>query len=299
MEEQKIYDLVKYKRPLTAAEIRAQVNLIQEVMSAVMKDKIHYGIIPGTPKPTLYKAGAEKLLSTFRIAADPNQADICDLSGPDEIRYRVRVVATSQEYGTFLGAGVGECSSNEEKYKWRKPVCNEEFDETPEDKRREVWKKYDGKLYKVKQIRTNPADVANTVLLMAVKRALVAVTRVVTACSDVFDQDIEDMPEELRESLTENGKKKEPLKEPQKKAKPTDQPDPPQVKDPDAPSTEPQHKAIYALLGKLGIKDDLAKHEKVTALAGIDGETITSMTALNKGQASEAIKALSAEVEGK
>lgn len=90
-----------------------------------------------------------------------------------------------------------------------------------------------------------------------------------------------------------------PIKEPQKKAKPTDQPDPPQVKDPDAPSTEPQHKAIHALLGKLGIKDEMEKHEKATALAGIDGETITSMTALNKGQASTVIAKLSAEVEAK
>ncbi len=35
----------------TAAEIRAQVNTVQEVMKAVMKDGTHYGVIPGTPKP--------------------------------------------------------------------------------------------------------------------------------------------------------------------------------------------------------------------------------------------------------
>jgi hypothetical protein len=32
---------------------------------------------------------------------------------------------------------------------------------------------------------------------MAVKRAMVNMTRVVTACSDIFDQDVEDLPSEL------------------------------------------------------------------------------------------------------
>ena len=57
--------------PLSADDIRAQINLIQEVMRGVMKVNIHFGTIPGTTKPTLYKAGAEKLLSTFRIAVAP------------------------------------------------------------------------------------------------------------------------------------------------------------------------------------------------------------------------------------
>ncbi len=64
----------------------------------------------------------------------------------------------------------------------------------------------------------------------------------------------------------------------------------------DVQSTQAQHRAIFHLLGKLGIKDELAQHEKVTELAGIDGETITSMSALTKEQASRVIKALNQEV---
>ena len=52
--------------PLTAAQVKAQVQLIQQVMESVMLKDVHYGTIPGTPKPTLYKAGSEKILSTFR-----------------------------------------------------------------------------------------------------------------------------------------------------------------------------------------------------------------------------------------
>ena len=135
--------LVEYEAPLTAVQVKAQVQLIQEVMAAVMVKNVHYGVIPGTDKPTLYKPGSEKILSTFRIAAYPKEID--DLSGPDEIRYRVKVHGLSMNDGRLIGVGIGECSSDEGKYKWRKPVCNEEFDETPEDRRREVWKKYNEK----------------------------------------------------------------------------------------------------------------------------------------------------------
>lgn len=182
--------------PLSAASIRAQVNLIQEVMQSVMKEGTHYGIIPGTPKPSLWKPGAEKLLSTFRIAVDPR---VEDLSTPDCIRYRVTAVARSMGSGVELGSAMGECSSDEEKYRWRAIVCQQEFDETPEDRRRSKWKKgKNNSTYQAKQIRTEPADIANTVLKMAAKRAEVAVTLRVTAASDIFTQDIEDLPEELR-----------------------------------------------------------------------------------------------------
>lgn len=194
----------------TAAEIRAQVNLIQEVMKAVMKDGTHFGQIPGTDKPTLYKAGAEKILMTFRIAA---QHAIEDLSTPDEIRYRVTVRGVSQASGVTLGEGVGECSSNEEKYKWRRPVHENEFKAAPEDRRREKFTR-NGDVWQ--QVRTEPADVANTILKMAHKRGLVAMTLVVTGASDVFTQDIEDLPEELRDAATESSKPK--MQAPQRKA---------------------------------------------------------------------------------
>jgi hypothetical protein len=180
-------------RPLTAVEIRTQVNLIQEVMKAVMKKDTHYGVIPGCQKPSLWKPGAEKLLATFRVASE---TVVEDLSTGDEARYRVTRKGLSN--GTFIGSGVGECSSSEEKYKWRGVVCDAEFDDTPEDRRRLKYKR-DGTT--TKQIRTNPADVANTVLKMADKRAYVALALNVTAASDIFTQDIEDLPAEIVETV--------------------------------------------------------------------------------------------------
>jgi hypothetical protein len=181
---------------LTAQEIRTQVNRIQEVMQEVMAEGTHFGKIPGTDKPSLWKPGAEKLALTFKIALD-SIVD-ADLSTDDAIRYRIRTTATSQQSGVFLGSSLGECSSNEEKYRWRQAICQAEWEETEVDRRRKKWRR-DGT--HVPQVRTQPADIANTVLKMATKRAEVATMLKVCAASDIFAQDLEDLPEEVRQEV--------------------------------------------------------------------------------------------------
>lgn len=188
-------------KPLTATEMQQQVNTIQHIMHQVMKKDVHYGIIPGCKQPSLFKPGAEKIMATFRLAADP---EVTDMSTDDMVRYQVKVRLTSPS-GVFVGSGVGECSSSEEKYRWRRTVCQEEFDETPPERRREKWKKYYQKpAFKEFQVRTDPADLANTVLKMAKKRAQVDAVLTATAASDCFTQDIEDMPDELRQEMVSN-----------------------------------------------------------------------------------------------
>jgi hypothetical protein len=177
------------------AEIRERVNLVQEVMRGIMKRDTHYGTIPGTPKPTLYKPGAEVLCVTFRIA---QEYQIIDLGDELTARFRVTCVGRHQVSGIVLGEGVGECSSAEEKYKWRKAVCTEEFELMPESMRRLKFSSWNNKVEKKIQVRTEAADLSNTVLKMACKRAMIAMTLNVTAASDIFTQDIEDLPEELR-----------------------------------------------------------------------------------------------------
>jgi len=238
--------------PLTAAQVRAQVNLIQEVMKSVMQDGQHYGVIPGAgSKPTLLKPGAEKLMLTFHLSPDPI---VEDLSTPDSHRYRVTCRICDRD-GHFLGAGLGEASSNEEKYKWRAAVCPEEFDETPEDRKRKKWKKGygGGAAQAVNQIRTEPADIANTILKMAKKRSLVDAALTVTGASDIFTQDIEDMPPEML------GGKHQETKEPAKKA--DTQTDPAKISD-------AQRKRFYAIAKGTGFSDDEIKAH--LALSGIE-----------------------------
>ena len=245
------------KETLKARDIQAHVNLIKEVMDAVMKKDVHYGIIPGCKKPSLYKPGAEKILMTFRLVADNPMIE--DLSTEDSIRYRVtqRILNPA---GQLVGAASGECSSDEDKYKWRRPVCNEEFDETPVDRRGEKWVKGMNGNSKIKRIRTNPADVGNTILKMAVKRAVVAATLITTAASDVFDQDIEDLPPEILDAEAQEVKLE--VKQPEKITKPAvDKPketDPAPKHKAQNPISNPQSKRLFAIaLGNGYTADDL------------------------------------------
>lgn len=192
-------------RPATAlvgaADILTQVKVVQEVMRSVMKPDIHYGTIPGTPKPSLWKPGAEVLCAVFRIA---DSYRIEDLSNDDCVRYRVVCVGTHQTTGIVMGEGAGECSSNEKKYKWIKAYPRE-WDSTPENRRRKTygWDKKKQAEYEILQVRVDPADVANTVLKMANKRAKIAMVLNVTAASDIFSQDLEDLDERLQSMMAD------------------------------------------------------------------------------------------------
>lgn len=184
------------------AEVVAHAKTVQQVMQAVMKPNVHYGAIPGAgDKPTLLKSGAEVLCMTFRIA---DRYEVSDLSRDGVIRYRVNCIGEHQTSGAALGSGLGECSSDEEKYRWRKAVCPEEFDATPETHRRLKFGRKQGGHYTVQQVRTEPADLANTVLKMACKRAKIAMVLNVTAASDMFSQDLEDLDAELVRHLVDD-----------------------------------------------------------------------------------------------
>ena len=182
--------------------MREQVNAIQKLMEAVMKEGEHYGRIPGSRKPSLWKPGAEKLCVAFHI--EPSFV-VEDLSTPDSYRYRVKCVGTHQITGAKLGEGMGACSSLEQRYRWRK-ATDAEFDATPEDRRRFKygydWEKK--RPYEVKQVRAEHHDLENTILKMACKRAHVAMILNVTAASDIFTQDLEDLPEHVREEGAQN-----------------------------------------------------------------------------------------------
>lgn len=205
-------------RALTANDIRQQVNLIQEVMRDVMQEGQHYGKIPGCgDKPTLLKPGAEKLSLTFRLRPIiDNDRDIAVESlgdGHREIRVYCHVMNMA---GVELATGVGSCSTMEAKYRYR----GGEKIPTGRSVPAEYWNfKKAGNMIKAKESlggegfgvakvdgawqicqigekMDNPdiADTYNTVLKMAKKRAYVDGILSATGASDIFTQDIEDMP---------------------------------------------------------------------------------------------------------
>ena len=246
----------------------AQVAMIQKVMSAVMKDGTHYGKIPGTDQPTLYKSGSEALLSAFKISVEPEVIESRTNEG--HIGYTVRCVGRHMTTGIVVGVGVGECSTAEEKYQWRGAVCQEEYDETPETHRRKKWLKgrweggQQGPARAVLQVRTNPADLANTVLKMAKKRAQIDLTLTALSASDIFTQDLEDLPEEYRDGMTSAEKPKKDNKyQPRQR---NDQ----AVQQANGDATEPQIKMIKARLSAAGKSEaDLCAQFKIESVEAI------------------------------
>ncbi len=245
-------------------EIKHQVAAIKQLQQDVMIKNVHYGVVPGCgDKPALLKAGAEKLALTFRIASD---VVVEDLSREGNIRYRVNCRGTSIITGKFLGSGVGECSSDEDKYKWKKTYINE-YNQTDEKNRRKIirYNKTTKQNYEEFQVRQNPSNVANTVLKMAKKRAFVDLILTITGASDMFAQDIEDMEEfESPVEKTEDQQdeqKKENLP-PAEKNPPAESPPLPEKEITGDVISIPQGKRLYAIAKNAG-KTDEQLHELI------------------------------------
>ena len=163
---------------LSVEEILLQKAQLTELMKNVLKDKEHYGIIPGTKKRTLYKAGAEIVALCFGIHPE-YEVERIDL--PDgHVEYIVTCSMFRNSDGMKLAQGVGSCSSMESKYRYRKVKKFNPETEKQEETQIENPKK---------------EDQFNTVLKMAKKRAMVDGTITSTGSSDFVTQDMEDVEE--------------------------------------------------------------------------------------------------------
>ena len=155
------------------ADVREQVNQIQYLMQAVLKEGEHYGKIPGTgknAKPTLLQPGAEKIANMFGLVPTYDIRRTDYQGGHREIEVTCTL---ANKDGQPVGTGVGTCSTLESKHRYR-------------------WTGYGDARHR----EENPdiADTWNTVLKMAKKRAFVDAVKSTTAASDIFTQDVEDMP---------------------------------------------------------------------------------------------------------
>ncbi len=212
-------EIVPYEQrigALTVQDVQAQVNLIQHILREVMQKDQHFGVIPGTgTKPTLLKAGAEKLCLTFRL--DPQYESTERYEGA-HLTVKSKCTLFHIPSGQRFGSGEGSCSTHESKYAYRQgsrkcPNCRAEAIIKGKDFKNDGlptgWLCYakkggcgtkfvDGdKTIEGQTIGRMPnedlADQYNTVLKMANKRSLVAAVLNATAASDIFTQDIEDM----------------------------------------------------------------------------------------------------------
>ena len=184
---------------LEVNQVLAQVKKIQIVMNKLMKENVHYGVIPGTPRPTLYKPGAEKLLLMFRLDPEYEELD-GTIEEAGYIHIKMRCTLFHIPTGNRMGSGMGSCNSREVKYRYRW-TPGEKPDEVTEKRLKAEgigkWKKDDeAKWHWLNRVdNEEPADLHNTIFKMACKRALIAAVLNVTAASDIFHQDLEDLPE--------------------------------------------------------------------------------------------------------
>ena len=183
---------------MTAGDLTKQAQLIYEILTKVMigptpehPEGIHYGIVPGTKKPTLLQPGAEKICATFKLAPKYN---VEDLSEPHNnfYRYRVTCLLYTIRDGLFVGSAIGEASSAEEKFAWQRAICPEQWENEESSRRRLKYFPKGNGFETVQQVQRNAADIANTVLKIGCKRSFISATRGATAASDLLDVDMDE-----------------------------------------------------------------------------------------------------------
>jgi hypothetical protein len=143
----------------TLPEMEKRYKELQEFVQKQMVEDEDYGKIPGCPKPSLFKPGAEKLLEIYGYAvSDIVIEDKIEDWEKGFIHYDIKATAVSKRTGQIVGVGVGSCNSKEKKY-----INQESF------------------------------SLVNTLMKMAKKRAIVDLALLVTRSSAIFTQDIEDI----------------------------------------------------------------------------------------------------------
>jgi hypothetical protein len=199
-------------------QVLATYQLKKSFIEQVLKDGVDYGATPGTnDKPSLKKPGAEKMATFFSLA--PTFTDIekvedwmgTEHNGEPFFYYRQKCTLYRGE--RMIASADGSCNSWEKKYRYRnsericpncgkstiikgkaeygggficfakKGGCGAKFqDNDPQIVGQEVG-----------QVK-NPdvAELVNTILKMAQKRALVAAVLIATNASDYFTQDLDD-----------------------------------------------------------------------------------------------------------
>lgn len=194
-------------------------NTIVVAVKKLMQDGQDFGTIPGTPKPTLYQPGADKLNNLFGlvprfIVAEKHEDWTGERHGGEPF-FAYTVTCQLTRSGVLMGEGAGSCNSWESKYRYRKservcPSCGKDSIIKGKPEYGGGWICFAKKGGCNAKFKTgdpsiegqatgrvaNPDifDMVNTVLKMANKRAKIAATLNATSAHEFFTQDIEDLP---------------------------------------------------------------------------------------------------------
>lgn len=171
----------------------------QALIQRNLKENHDYGVIAGAgSKPTLLKPGGEKICMIFGLNQEYEFLKETENYKDGFFAYNIK--CTLLKNGKPVSQGVGSCNSMEKKYRFiNSDVIPEGTDPTLVEK---ITDKYGREKYKI----PNPhiADLVNTILKMAKKRAFIDAVLQVASLSDIFTQDLEDIKEYVQAEQTEN-----------------------------------------------------------------------------------------------
>ncbi len=89
----------------------------QAVVQGALKQNHDFGVIPGTPKPTLLKPGAEKILMLMGLTSEYEILERVENYNDGVFAYTVK--CTLSKGAMKVTEGLGSCNSKEDKYRWR------------------------------------------------------------------------------------------------------------------------------------------------------------------------------------
>lgn len=133
-----------------------KIAQFQQLVQNQLKQNHDYGIIPGTPKPTLLKPGAEKILMLMGLRSEFEIVDSTRDFEKGFFQYQVRCKLYRGDI--LITEGLGAANTKESRY-----------------------------------LKHDPYTIDNTVLKIAKKRALIDAVLLVASLSEVFTQDLEDI----------------------------------------------------------------------------------------------------------
>lgn len=183
---------------ISVADAKSWYDKFVAFSQGILKKDLDYGIIPGTNKPSLYKAGAEKLKLAYGLGAEFECTDKTVQFEPFQfIDYSYKCVIKTRE-GMVLAECEGSCNSMEEKYRYQYklreiPPEKEEALKLKIDKKGK-WTKQDNKWYWLDRIDNQEVfNKKNTFMKMAQKRAFVGALLLATGASEFYTQDIDNL----------------------------------------------------------------------------------------------------------
>ncbi len=182
---------------ITPAQFKHSFNDLVKFTKSELKIDKDFGVIPGTQKKSLYKAGAEKIAFLFGLKPEVELMD--KVEDWDKGFFSYRYKATLIHFATGKPAGSAErtCNSKEKKYAY---TTKAEKWATDEEKARMVSKKKNEKYGSwdliIRKSPDEAADQVNTIMAMAQKRAIVAAVVQSTMASEIFDADVSESDEE-------------------------------------------------------------------------------------------------------